>query len=116
MEITQKAYEDLRTYIQTNWKYLELRDGTGTPIVRIGIGDSRISWTHNPGSQTLELTLIVKGSDSDITIPQTIKYSAVYKVATGGDALAIEEFTPFTLEADGDQLTVKHRIEVPRVW
>jgi len=86
-----------------------------TPIVRLNVSDARVTWTHAPGAQTLELTTIITGSDSDIQLPQTFAASAIYKVATVGDALSVETFTQFTIEATSDQLTIKHRIEVPRV-
>jgi hypothetical protein len=115
-EITAQGYQDLRDYIETTWVWHELRDATTTPIIRISTADPRVSWTHVAEAQTLELTTIITGSDGDITsLPQTFASSALYKVATGGDAFSVETFTQFTIEATNDQLTIKHRIEVPRV-
>jgi hypothetical protein len=65
--------------------------------------------------QTLEITTVITGSDVDITLPQTFTKSALYKVASGGSALSLETYTQFTIEATNDQLTIKHRVEVPRV-
>lgn len=114
-EITAQAYQALRNYIQSNWKYIELRDDSGNAIVRLSPSDSRVTWTHNAGDQTLKLQVVIKGSDSDISKPKTFASSAIYDVATGGQAYSIESFTPFTVESDMDELTVIHEIKVPQV-
>ncbi|WP_210367431.1 hypothetical protein [Bacillus sp. REN3] len=114
-EITQAAYQNLRDYIQANWKYIELQDDTGVAIVRLSVYDSRVTWTHSVGEQTLKLQVIIKGSDSDITVPKTFAKSVIFNVATGGNLLSTESFTPFTIEGDQDELTVIHLIEVPKV-
>jgi hypothetical protein len=113
-EINTAGYQSIKDYIQANWKYIELRNGA-TPIVRLSPSDSRVTWTHQAGSQTLKLQIIVKGSDTDIPVPQTFTASAIYSVATGGSAYSVESFTPFTMETDQDELTVVHNIQVPQV-
>lgn len=112
---TPFAYEDLRNYIVANWRYIELRDSLGNPFVRLSTSDTRVSWTHEAGSQILELTVTIQGSNSDITLPSTFAQSAIFKDATSTDAVSIESFPAFTMEGVGDELTIKHRIEVPRV-
>jgi len=114
-EITSQAYQALRNYIQSNWKYIELRDDLGNAIVRLSPSDNRVTWTHNSGDQTLKLQVVIKGSDSDISKPKTFASSAIYDVATGGQAYSVESFTPFTIESDMDELTVIHEIQVPQV-
>jgi hypothetical protein len=117
-EITTAGYQDIRDHIEATWLYVELRDGSGDPITadRLVCGtDSRVNWTHAPSAQTLEITTIITGEDADIDLPTTFKYSAIFKVATAGSSLSTETFTQFTIEATSDQLTIKHRIEVPRV-
>lgn len=114
-DATSFAYEDLRTYIVNNWNYVELRDSLGNPALRISTSDTRVSWTHEPNSQTLELTIVIQGSNSDISLPQEFGQSAIYKTVAGGSPVSVENFPNFTMEGVGDQLTVKHRIEVPRI-
>ncbi|WP_066173359.1 hypothetical protein [Bacillus marinisedimentorum] len=114
-EVTSQAYQDLRDYIQANWQYIELQDDTGNPVLRLSPANSRVSWIHNAGEQTLKLQVVVKGSDTDITAPQTFAASAIFNVATGGSAYSVESFTPFTFESDQDELTVVHSIQVPQV-
>jgi len=114
-EITAQAYQALRDYIESNWIYIELRDDVGTAIMRLDTSDVRVNWTHTAGAQTLELTVVLTGSDADITLPQTFASSAIYNVATGGDALSVENFVAFNMQNDADELTIKHQIEVPQV-
>ena len=114
-EIKAAGYQDLRDHIEATWTYHELRDVAGDPIVRLALSDSRVTWTHTPGAQVLELTTIITGSDVDITLPQDFAGSALYKVATVGSALSEETYTQFTIEATNDVLTIKHRVEVPKV-
>ncbi|MED5103146.1 hypothetical protein P9858_23805 [Niallia circulans] len=112
-EINTIGYQKIRDYIEANWKYIELQDGTGTPIIRLGVDDARVSWTHTAGSQTLKLQIVLNGSD--ITLPKTFEKSAIFDVASGGTALTVETFTAFTMEGANDELTVEHSIEVPQV-
>lgn len=114
-EITSVAYQNLRDYIQANWKYIELQDEASSPILRLSPSDGRVTWTHTVGDQTLKLQIIVKGSDVDIVKPKTFAKSAIYNVATGGQPFSIETFTAFTIESDQDELTVIHQIQVPQV-
>jgi hypothetical protein len=114
-EINTAGYQSIRDYIQANWKYIELRDDLGAAILRLSPSDSRVTWTHLAGDQTLKLQIVVKGSDSDIPLPQTFSSSAIYSVVTGGSAFSVESFTSFTMETDQDELTVIHSIQVPQV-
>ncbi len=114
-EINTSGYQAIRDFIQSSWKYIELRDETGNAIVRLSPSDSRVTWTHLTGEQTLKLQIVIKGSDSDISVPKTFASSAIYSVATGGSAYSAESFTPFTMETDQDELTVIHSIQVPQV-
>jgi len=114
-EITTDAYQDLRDYIESNWQYIELQDDTNVVIVRLDLSDSRVTWTHTASSQTLELQVVITGSDSDITLPQTFAKSVIYNVLTGGNPLSTETFPAFDMTQAEDQLTVTHNIEVPQV-
>ncbi|UOE57289.1 hypothetical protein [Cytobacillus oceanisediminis] len=114
-EITSAAYQNLRDYIQSNWKYIELQDESGNKIIRLSPSDSRVTWTHLGGESVLKLQVIIKGSDADITAPKIFAKSVIYNVATGGSSFSTESFTPFTIETDQDELTVIHNIVVPKV-
>lgn len=114
-EINANGYQSIRDYMETNWKYIELRDDTSTAIVRLSPTDARVTWTHIAGAQTLKLQIIVTGSDADIPVPQIFASSAIYDVATLGSPYSVETFTAFTISADEDQLTIIHNIQVPQV-
>lgn len=113
-EIKEDGYKALRTFIQANWKHIELQDGLGTPIVRLSPTDPRVTWTHLPADKVLKLQIVIKGNDAGITAPKTFAKSAIFDVATGGVAYSIEDFTPFTIEGADDELTVVHSIQVPQ--
>ena len=113
-EVTDKGYQSIRDFIEANWIYHSLRDEADEEIIRISPSDARCEWTHSNGVQVLEITTTVTGADSDITPPQTFAGSELYDVSSGGDVLADETFTQFTIESDSDELTIKHRIEVPQ--
>jgi len=115
--ISSAGYQNLRDYIEANWKYIELRDASGNPIIRIGVGDPRVTWTHTSGAQTLELTAVIKGSDADMSgiLPKTFASAAIFSSASGGTALSSEAFSQFTMSVASDQITVKYQIEVPQV-
>lgn len=65
----------------------------------------------------MELKFVVKGSDSDLSslLPLTFGKSAIFKVSSGGDSFSTESFTSFTMSSANDELTVVHKIEVPKV-
>lgn len=112
-EITAYAYEKIREFAETNWKYIELQDDTNTPIVRLTNTDPRVTIVKD--ASTIKITITVKGSDVDITAPKTFTKSIVYDKAIGTDAISTEVFTPFTILGDEDTLVVIHTIEIPKV-
>jgi hypothetical protein len=121
-EILNAGYQNLRDHIQgvnsaPAWGYVELGNASGAPIVRLPVTDARCTWTNAAGDQVLELTVVIKGSDSDIAglLPVTFAQSSFFTAASGGSALDTESFSPTTLEVAEDQLTLKHRIQVPIV-
>lgn len=113
-EIKEIGYEKIRNFIEANWTYIELQDEAGTAIIRLGVNDSKVEWTHSAGASTLNMTIIISGAD--ITLPKTVARSAIFDVASGGTALAEEAFSNTkTLTGEFDELTVTHSIQVPRV-
>lgn len=113
--MTNSGYQDIRDHVEATWTYFELRNGSQAPILRLPLSDNRVTWKHLAGSQTLDLEVIIKGSDADVTLPTTFGGAALFKVASGGVALSEDPFTPFTMEATTDQLTLTYRIEIPEV-
>lgn len=114
-EILNAGYQSIRTFVEANWKYIELRDGAGLRILRLPVEDARVQWIHTANAQTLELQIVVRGSDAEIALPKTFASSAIYGVSTGGSAFSIETFSSFTMEASGDELTVIHQLQIPQI-
>ena len=114
-EINSTGYQSIRDFIQTTWTFIELRDGAGTPVLRLSTSDPRVSWTHAAGFQTLELTVTITGADVEITVPQEFGQSALFKNGTDATPFSVESFKTFTMENTLDELTIKHQIEVPQV-
>lgn len=112
-EINNNGYQSIRDFIQANWQHIELQDEAGTTIIRLSPIDSRV--TSIIEGNIVKVSVIIKGSDTDITFPKTFAKSAIFNVATGGQPFSVETFTPFTVESKFDELTVIHNIEVPRV-
>lgn len=123
-EIREAGYESVRQFIDSgrvtpgSWQYIELRDGTDSPVTRIDIdNDARAAWQHAAGDQTLIVEVEVTGSDGDIPTGTTFTASANYNTdgAGGGSELAWDSFPDATVETTDDTLVVTHEIEVPQV-
>lgn len=112
-QITEYGWETIRNFIEENWKYIELQNETGTAIIRLGVGDSRVTWTHVDGATTLELQIKITGAD--ITLPATIAKTAIFNVAIGGSVIATADVEVTTLTQTIDELTVVANIQVPTV-
>lgn len=113
-EIKQVAYQDLRNYIEANWKYIGL--GNTSEVLRLSTDDSRVSWIHSPNSAELQLKIVLKGNDSEVSLPTTISNSSIYNVASGEESFSTEILdSSFTFESENDELTVIHSIQVPQI-
>ncbi|MGG0666962.1 hypothetical protein ABE073_00275 [Lederbergia citrisecunda] len=114
-EISQAGYKSIREHIEASWNFIELQDDTGAKVVRLDTTDSRVSFTHNPGAEVLELSIVINGSDADITLPQVFASSAIYESAGATEPVtASEPFSNFEMTMEEDQITVRHRIQVPQ--
>lgn len=119
-EISSAGYQTVRDWMTQSsaWGFHALCNGADVELLRVNIDtDTRSSWTHVSGSQTLEVTTVIKGSDSEISasLPVTFAKSKMYKTSSGGSVLSTETFSSITLTTVNDQITVKHQIEVPEV-
>ncbi|PIC73336.1 hypothetical protein [Sporosarcina sp. P17b] len=114
-EITQAGYKSIREHIEANWNHIELQDNLGAKIIRLDTSDPRVTFTHVPEAEVLELSIVVNGSDAEVTLPQTFAASAIYTSA--GEATpvtAVEPYSNFEMTMEEDQITVRHRIQVPQ--
>lgn len=110
-EISTHAYDDIRNYVKSNWQYIELQNDVGTPIIRLSPSDSRV--TSIIDGNKVKITIVLKGSDSDISEPITFSKSVIYKVASGGNPFSTETYAPFTIVGADDEITVNHSIQIP---
>lgn len=114
-EIYGEGYQSIRDFVEGDWIYHSILDDGEDEITRINVeDDDRAEWTHSDGDEVLEITTTISGSDDDISQPSTIAGSAIYNVEDDGDDFAKEVFDSFTIETDSDELTIKHRIEIPQ--
>lgn len=111
--IFEYGYEQIRSFILSEWVYLELQDDSGTPLKRFGIADG-LTVTGDESTHEIEYKVIVSGADV-LFSGQSVGKSVLYDVDTGGTPIAVESFSTFTFEADDDELTIIHRLQVPQV-
>ena len=112
--LTDEGHDDLRAAVIARWLYVEIRDELGAAIMRLEIDtDVRCTIADEPASDRVKVTVALKGDDAEITLPETVQYSALYKVAVAGDSMDTAEFTPFTFGNAADELTIEHYIEIP---
>ena len=121
-EVPEAGYESIRKFIdsgrttESSWDYIELRDSSDAQVIRVSVtGDSRASWTHAAGDQTLTVEIEVAGSDSDIPTGTTFTGSALFNESSGGSQYSYDGFPDATIETTDDTLIVTHNIEVPQV-
>ena len=116
-EITEAGYQSIRNFLQgissDPWTFIEIRDGSQTPVFRLGLADPRVSWVHDPGAQVLVMRVELSGSDEDITLPQSFGGAAFFQSASGGVAMAEDTFSTVTFETVDDQLVIRPRLQVP---
>lgn len=110
-QVTNYAYDSLRTFAVNSWQYLEIQKLDGTPIKRFGTTDGL---TITQVGQTIEYIIVISGADALFT-GQPVANSVIYDVATGGNSIAIETFTEFTFAANEDELTINHVLQIPQV-
>lgn len=113
-EVTEYGYTTIRNFIKNSWKFVELQDSAGNSIIRLGIGNAKVTWlTHNDGASKLKLQIVISGAD--VILPKTFAKTAIFDVATGGQAIAVADIEVTTLTQPIDELTVVSTFTVPRV-
>lgn len=84
--LSEEAYVDFREKCIENW-YIELLDDSDTPLIRLNVTDPRVERTSVAGANPVTLRITVTGADMP-SLPTTIAKAALYRVATGGTAVA----------------------------
>ena len=120
-EINSTGYTSLRNNIderatRETWNVIEVTDGAGNAVVRLTTADSRVSIVSTQGNNPYQIEVTLTGGDSDITTPQDIGGSKVYRSDSNGDDVTVEETTStVTLENASDEVVVTHDIEAPQI-
>jgi hypothetical protein len=110
------GFEDLRSYIQSNWTHAEFIDDSGSVIFRLSIsGDGRLSWTSGSASNPLTLESQFTGSDSDISLPVTFRRVDLYKGSGATTRMGNDTHIDATLEASADSVTITTDVEMPNL-
>jgi hypothetical protein len=112
-EITEYTYMQIRDLLESKIKYIELRDNAGTKIIRIPITDERVTHVYDRTKQEQTYSVLIKGTDADIPIPAIFAKSIL--LDENGNELSIEQTTSFQLNAEVDELTITHKLQVPEV-
>ena len=123
-ELTSDAYQSIRDFVNSStgvpndWDYIELYDDAGNAVTRVSItgdGDTRCQWLDVDGDKTLQIEFDVTGSDGDIPVPTTLKYSAVWDSANGGRQITVkEQFAEAVINQSGDNVVITHSIDIPQ--
>lgn len=111
--IENYGYEKIRTFVLSNWKYLQVCKPDGTILKRFSTTDG-LTITGTAVNTELEYKVVISGSDATF-IGQSVGKSVLFDVATGGSAIATETFTTFTFESVDDSLTILHKLQIPAV-
>lgn len=119
-EILTNGYEALRAGIDPNataatFDVIELTN-SGTGVVRLALSDSRVQVNSAAEANPYEIQVTITGSDSEISLPQTIDGSRLYEADTAGEEVTpIETFSSVTLDNSNDELVVRHQVEIPQI-
>lgn len=111
-QVTNYAYNKIQNFLASNVTYLELQDESGTPIKRFSTLNG-LTINNDTSNQTITYEVTVSGDNNFLN--KTVSQSILYDVANGGEPIAIESFIPFTFESEEDELTIRHKIQVPQL-
>jgi hypothetical protein len=118
--------QDLREYITDNWTQLALVDDSNVVEAVIDIAtDSRAAWS-DPGTNPIEVTADISGSDTDINTPVDLSGTALFvegETATVGSPLSVllpAHFAGFetvdtVFVGSSQSVTLIHEIQQPKV-
>lgn len=132
-EVTSNAYDLIKYHIQENWDRVRIYDNNGQQIATYLVSDQNVNWIHptkqfmvdrdtigNPinvdvaDGNVMQLEIKIKGEDVSNKLPVTFVKSVIQQDKTG-HTLSEEEFTPFEMTQEEDEITIIHNIEVPKI-
>lgn len=111
-EITEKGYEDIRSYIATNWKVFKLLQGNNPVLTLSKETDNRVSVSIS--GNEIKVNILIRGNDSDVIskLPFSLDGIGVYKSADG-EMLLYEQFQAVTISSSSQIFNLNLAIKVP---
>lgn len=114
--ITEKGLEKIRQLIQENWQYIEVRDESDDPILRVDLTDARVTIVNDYTDNPLTIQLFLMGGDSDIGVGTKVKSAHLYDVDVDGDALVeVVYSTPVEFTSELDELAININLQIPKI-
>lgn len=120
-EITNAGYQSIRDFIESNWKYLEIRDQGSNPILasRIDVSSStgindQFEWKHEAFSQVLRIEGKITGEDVN-QLGDTAYEIAVFTQASGGTPVHVGTSDPFVFNNTADECNIVYTFQVPEL-
>lgn len=108
MDLNAAGYAYLRTTAPLDTLELEIRVDATTALVTLDATDPRLTVTEDAANGRTVWTLVLSGDDAEVTtagLPVTVD-RGVLKLPDGTVASNVETFTPFTLGAAEDEVTI----------
>lgn len=113
ISIGAEGYRDFIEKCVENW-YIELRTPDDTPLMRVNAADSHVTLTSDPGTSPVTFRVEVEGTDMP-SLPAEVGRAALYRVASGGTAIAAGDVAGALLYLSTDRVAVIVPIYVPGV-
>lgn len=111
------GYDDLRSYMQNNWRHIAIVDDQGTELFRINVNtDSRASFVSGSGANPLTAEITLTGQDfmdEGISLPSTVALTEVYKTSAGTTRVAHDSVKDATVETANDEVIITHDYKIP---
>jgi len=116
-QVDPNGFEDLRTYVQSNWQHVALVDDTGTEVLRIDVvNDAAGSFISGPADNPVTAEVNLNGQDlidAGVSLPATIASVEAFKSSTATSRVAHDSVTNATVEANNDQVSVRLDYNLP---
>lgn len=100
VKLKDRGYQVLRNCIQgvqgESFSHIGLKNASGAEVARFQISGagSKCTWTHQTGTQVMQLKVVLKGSDlvtAGATLPQYLHSGAIYSGGVVGVDNALTE-------------------------
>ena len=115
-EITPAGYSFIKDHVFKYWRYITISDENHNEITRLYPADARLELNEREGEQLIQLKVEFRGTDHDISLPETIAYLSIYAEDFLGNPVATDEIEPnIYMESLNDVVRLEILIEIPRI-